>query len=141
MNNSFSEGTVVRIPFLVTEQQMMQFGLLSGDLNPLHCDEVYAKNHGFKGRVVYGGLLTAVISRLLGMELPGQGWMWHSLSLQFKAPLYINQTAEVIGKLAHVNSAFGVITIKIEIRSQDKLLAEGEVQSGILTEQKVKEVS
>jgi len=130
--NTISEGTVVRIPLAISPEQMTRYGELSGDLNPLHCDDAYARRHGFQERVVYGGLLIAAVSRLLGMELPGPGWIWHNLKLQFKMPLYTNQKAEVVATVNHVNSALGAISLKIEILCQGKLIAQGDVQSGMI---------
>lgn len=56
----------------IGELKMKCFLDITGDLNPLHNDETFAKNKGFNGRVVYGLLNASFFSTLAGMYLPGE---------------------------------------------------------------------
>ena len=56
----------------LTEEMMSDFAVIIGDHNPLHIDEAFAKDNGFKGNVVYGMLVSSLYSRLVGMNLPGK---------------------------------------------------------------------
>jgi len=125
-------GHQIERPFIVTSSQLSDFGALSGDSNPLHVDAAFARAHGFEGRVVYGGLIVAGISRLLGMELPGAGWIWHSLEIDFKRPLYVDQPAQFVATVDHVNEPLGVVQIAFTLVAQDTVVARGKVQSGRL---------
>src|SRR2546423_10603929 len=54
----------------ITEADVQQFGAVSGDLNPLHFDEEYAKTTLFRGRIAHGMLSLSYISTVLGTKLP-----------------------------------------------------------------------
>jgi 3-hydroxybutyryl-CoA dehydratase len=111
---------------------MEAFAALSHDRNPLHWDTGFAQAAGFSGPVVYGGLLVAMVSRMLGSELPGPGCVWHSVTLQFREPLYPDEPARCDARVIHWNEDLKVIRLAVEIRAADRLVASGEVQA-ILT--------
>ena len=58
----------------VTEADVQQFGAVSGDFNPLHFNEEYAKTTIFRGRIAHGVLSLSYISTVLGTQLPGAGF-------------------------------------------------------------------
>ena len=62
----------------VTEEMIDRFADLSGDLNPLHMHAEAAQRHGFPNRVAHGVLTLSFLSRLIGMEMPGDGAFWQS---------------------------------------------------------------
>jgi acyl dehydratase len=126
------EGDLFHVPLVVHEREMDAFAQISGDYNALHCDESYAATSGFKGRVVYGGLIIAAISKLVGMKLPGPGWIWQSLSIQFKKPLYLGKAAEISAKVSYCNSALGVYRLKFDVNCDRELIAQGDAQVGQL---------
>ena len=64
--DSLHEGLVERFVFKATNEMMQSFVEISGDVNPLHTDSNYATSRGFDGVVVYGGILVAQISRMVG---------------------------------------------------------------------------
>lgn len=113
---------------------MEAFRTLSGDPNPLHDAASYARQRGFDGRVVYGGLLVAQVSRLLGAHLPGHGCVWRSLSLRFRAPLYMGQAALLTATVTHANEDLGVIDLKLRIEADDRTIADGEAAAIVARE-------
>lgn len=119
-------------PFSFEQSDLDAFAKLSGDSNPLHLDQAYARERGFEGTVVYGALIVAAVSRLLGMELPGPGCLWQSLSLQFTGPLYAGQKARVIGQIVYANPELSVLRLSLEVKSQDRLIARGQAQAQVL---------
>jgi acyl dehydratase len=131
-STTISEGTVVHNTFTITAKEMDMFEQLSGDRNPIHHDIAFTKAHHLQGPVVYGGLLVSQISRLLGMQLPGSGWMWHSLSIQFKNPLYLNERVDLTGRVTYLNQDLGIIRLQIEMKRGKILIAEAEAQAGQL---------
>jgi 3-hydroxybutyryl-CoA dehydratase len=76
----------------ITETDVVLFGGISGDLNPAHFNEEYAKETMFKGRVVHGMLGASLISTVLGMHLPGPGTIYSKQNLIFLAPVHFNDT-------------------------------------------------
>ena len=57
----------------VSERDIELFGEVSGDRNPVHFDEAYAKGTMFKGRIAHGMLSASYVSTVLGMQMPGPG--------------------------------------------------------------------
>ncbi len=93
-------GMTVSIENTVSEQDVVDFARVSGDYNPLHMDEDYAKTTQFKGRIAHGALSASYISAILGNDLPGPGAVFMELNLKFVRPVRIGDTvvstAEVI---------------------------------------------
>ncbi len=126
-------GAVAELPFVVSEQDLDAFAHLSGDANPLHCNDAYARSHGFRSRVVHGARIVAHISKMLGMTLPGNGWIWHSLNIRFRAPLYIGDEAILTGKIIYEQEALEIVRMEVTLRKGDEVLADGDVQAGRLS--------
>jgi 3-hydroxybutyryl-CoA dehydratase len=73
----------------VTEKDVQAFAEATGDFNPLHFDEDYARDTIFRGRVAHGALSIGFISAVIGMKLPGEGTIFVSAKTDFKAPVRI----------------------------------------------------
>ena len=93
-------GMTVSIQNTVSEQDVVDFARVSGDHNPLHMDDEYAKTTQFKGRIAHGALTASYISAILGNDLPGPGAVFMELNLKFVRPVRIGDTvlstAEVV---------------------------------------------
>lgn len=89
----------------VTERDVVLFGEVSGDVNPVHFDESFAKKTIFRGRVAHGALTLSILSTVVGMKMPGPGSVVLNISIDFKAPVRIGDTVtatctvrELVGK-------------------------------------------
>ena len=67
----------------ITESDIVLFSGVTGDMNPVHVNEEYAKNTMFKGRIAHGMLTGSLISTVLGMKMPGPGCIYVSQELKF----------------------------------------------------------
>lgn len=76
----------------ITETDVYLFAGITGDVNPVHVNEVYAKEGIFKGRVAHGMLSASLISTVLGMYLPGPGSIYAKQDIKFLAPVRFNDT-------------------------------------------------
>ena len=76
----------------VTEADIVLFAGVSGDTNPVHINEEYAKTTFFKGRIAHGMLGAAYISTVLGTRMPGPGAIYVSQNLRFRAPVRAGDT-------------------------------------------------
>ncbi|MCL2362720.1 MAG: MaoC family dehydratase [Defluviitaleaceae bacterium] len=76
----------------ITETDVYLFAGISGDANPVHINEVHAKESIFKGRVAHGMLTASLISTVLGMYLPGPGSILAKQEIKYLAPVYFNDT-------------------------------------------------
>lgn len=80
----------------VTEEDIQKFGEVSGDFNPVHFDEDYAKTTIFRGRIAHGLLTAGYISTVLGTKLPGEGSIFMGATIRFKAPVRIGDIVTAI---------------------------------------------
>ncbi len=76
----------------VTEADIVLFAGVSGDTNPVHINEEYARKTFFKGRIAHGMLGAAYISTVLGTRMPGPGAVYVSQNLRFRAPVRAGDT-------------------------------------------------
>ena len=123
------QGRVAEWEFTVSEADMTAFALLSGDTNPLHTDDAFARSRGFEGRVVYGSLLSAQLSRLVGMEMPGRDGVFVGLNVTFAKPVYVGRPVMLKAEIAEVSEAASLIVIKFQLRSDDRVVAKGKVEA------------
>ena len=77
---------------VVTEDTIRQFAEVSGDYNPVHMDENFARKTPFRGRIAHGALIASFISGVLGNHLPGPGAIFLTMTLDFKLPTRIGDT-------------------------------------------------
>ena len=77
---------------VITADMIKAFSEISGDTNPVHLDEEYAKGTVFKERIAHGILVTGLISRVLGCQLPGEGAIYVSQEVKFLRPVKIGDT-------------------------------------------------
>lgn len=95
-------GDKYSIKRIITEEEVLLFSEVSGDKNPLHLDEEYAKKTRFKGRICHGMLIGAHISELLGMYFPGAGTIYLSQSLKFINPVYLGEEIDITAEVLEI---------------------------------------
>jgi 3-hydroxybutyryl-CoA dehydratase len=83
----------------ITDELVINFAKLSGDNNPIHLDEDYAKNSIFGKRIAHGMLLGSFFSTLIAEEYPGPGSIYLNQTLNFKKPCFIGDVIKVIVSL------------------------------------------
>ena len=71
-----------------TTEDVMTFSDMCMDKNPVHLDEVYAKQSVFKDRIVYGYLTASLFSGIIGSILPGTGSIYLNQNMNFRRPVY-----------------------------------------------------
>ena len=80
-------GQSASVTKVVSEKDVEMFAEVSTDRNPVHLDQAYAETTMFKTRIAHGMLSAGFISAALGTKLPGQGTIYLSQSLKFRAPV------------------------------------------------------
>ncbi len=86
----------------ITETDLRNFAGVSGDTNPMHLNEEYAKSTVFKKCVVHGMLTASLLSTVIGTKLPGPGCLYVSQSLRFKAPVYVGDTVYAVATITEL---------------------------------------
>lgn len=121
----------------VTEEMLEKFRDLSGDYNPLHNEEDYAKQNGFRGKVAYGMLTASFLSTLAGMYLPGKYCLIQEVNVKFVKPVYAGDVLTVTGAVVERNELFQILVLKVSIKNQaQEPVARGKMQVGILDNSK-----
>lgn len=96
---------------VVATDLITQFASATGDDNPIHLEDSAAQKRGFDRRISHGMLIGGLLSRYFANEFPGQGTVYLSQDLKFKAPVYAGDILK--HKLIvrwHVGSRIGVHT-------------------------------
>lgn len=117
----------------VKADMLAQFCQITGDVNPLHTDEDFAKEKGYESNVTYGMLTASFLSTLAGVYLPGERSLIHSVESKFTKPVYVGDTLTISGQVTECNEMFSVFTMKTTIVNQkgEKVL-RGKMQVGVL---------
>ncbi|KUO79148.1 MAG: MaoC family dehydratase N-terminal domain-containing protein [Vulcanisaeta sp.] len=112
----------------ITEAHVVQFAGLTGDYNPLHVDEVFAKNTIFEGRVAHGLLTLSLATGLFAPLVAGTTIALLEVNVKFLKPVKIGDTiyvdTEVVDKKPSNKYNGGVITFRLEVKNQrDEVVA------------------
>lgn len=84
LNSSYS------IKKLISSDLINKFALLSGDKNPIHLSESYARKSIFGKRVAHGMLISSFFSKIIGCDFPGEGAILLNIKLSFLKPVYVD---------------------------------------------------
>ena len=111
----------------LTSQHVRTFAELTGDYNPLHFDEEFARHTRFGGLVVQGGLTTGLLHALVAMDMPGPGTVFLSQTWKFTAPVYIGDTISAEAEVLSVHASKPVTQLGIRVtRQTGEIVLEGE---------------
>ncbi|MGO9089212.1 MAG: MaoC/PaaZ C-terminal domain-containing protein [bacterium] len=127
--NLFSRGEKFTRTLAITSELLERYGRLSGDFNPLHVDDQYARGKGFKSRVVYGNIYGMLLSTLVGMDLGHQEVMLLSERFDFEKPVYIGDTIQLTATVVAISVSVRVIELALEFSNiTGESIASGKCQ-------------
>ena len=116
----------------VTPEQMAMFRDMSGDVNPLHNDEAYAKSLGYPDRVSFGMLSASFLSTLAGVYIPGKYSIIHSVDVSFPKPVIVGDQLSISGKNKKKNEVYRYFIMKVSITNQrNEKVCRGKMQIGV----------
>jgi acyl dehydratase len=127
--NNLHIGQKAEFLEIISESRVQEFAKLSGDFNPHHMDEEYAKKTKYQKRICHGMLLASFFSKLTAMYLPGQGSFYLSQTLNFVSPAFINDVVTVRGEITKISSSTGIVRVKTQIiNTENTLLVSGDAK-------------
>ena len=130
-----SAGLQESFTVTVTEDMMAKFQAITGDTNPLHVSDDFAKEKGFPQRVAYGMLTASLISTLGGVYLPGKYCLIQGVEVRFAKPVFIGDVLEVTGEAVKVDRDLRYLEIKVTIRNQrNEKVLRGLLKAGVMDE-------
>jgi acyl dehydratase len=129
----FQIGQHVTLTKTFTEEDLRRFIEITGDVNPLHVDEEFARQTKFGRRVLQGMLTASILSTMVGMLLPGTGAIYRSQTLTFLLPVYIGDTVTAHFVVRAIDRAKHRLTIDswIENAAGERVI-EGTCEAGLL---------
>ena len=95
-------GDTAEFTKTVSEADIYLYAGVTGDVNPVHIDEVHASNTFFKTRIAHGMLLGGFISTVIGNRMPGHGTIYIKQELSFLAPVHIGDTVTARAEVVEV---------------------------------------
>jgi 3-hydroxybutyryl-CoA dehydratase len=112
---------------VITQADIQAFAELTGDRNPLHLDEAFARQSRFGRPIAHGALVAGVLSAALGMVLPGPGAIYLSQTLKFLRPVFPGDTVTATVEITAFREHKGVLTLRTTCANQaGDLVVDGE---------------
>ena len=110
----------------ITDRDIALFAEISTDHNPVHLDDSYAADTIFAGRIAHGMLTAALISAVIGEQLPGHGTVYLSQSLKFLAPVRPGDRVRAEVSVTAIDHARRRVTLECGCAVGDTLVLKGE---------------
>ncbi len=102
----------------ITDADIVLYAGLTGDLNPVHINDVAAAQSPFKQRIAHGMLTMGLVSAVLGMQLPGPGTIYLKQDIRFTAPVYIGDTVTATVRVDQVLAEKGRLVLTTTCANQ-----------------------
>lgn len=119
-------GMTAAYEHVITEQDVVKFADVSGDHNPVHLDESYARTTRFKGRIVHGMLSASFFSTAIASRLPGPGTIYLTQNLSFRAPVRIGDRVEAQVTVADIIREKARVMLKTVCRVGETVVIDGD---------------
>jgi len=131
-NRTFDEIQVGDEAFLekrLTLDDIKLFAIMSGDVNPSHVDDDFARSSRFQEVIAHGMWGGALISTVLGTQLPGPGTLYLGQTLNFRAPVALGDVLRVSVRVSAKDDARSQLTLDCRCENQrGKVVIEGEAR-------------
>jgi acyl dehydratase len=121
-------GMSVSYSQTISDADIKTFAGISGDRNPIHLDEEYAKNSRYKKRIAHGLITASYFSALFGTKIPGEGCVYVSQSLNFKRPIYIGDTVTAIVEVTSIDLVKKKVFFRTICKVKNKVVTDGEAE-------------
>jgi 3-hydroxybutyryl-CoA dehydratase len=111
-------GDTASLSKKITDDDIRAFAEISGDCNPVHLDDQFAQTTRFGRRIAHGMLGASLISAVLGNQLPGKGSIYLSQSLQFLAPVYVEDTVTARVSVTRIKEDKQIVVLETVCENQ-----------------------
>ena len=129
----FKIGETFEEFFVISDEIYSGFIATFNDRNPLHTNQQFALAKGFKDVVMHGNILNGFISYFIGEKLITKDVIIHSQEIQFKNPVFLNETVIFNAEVNGVYESVNAIEFKFIFKNKlAKVIAKGKFQIGLL---------
>ncbi|GAA4373064.1 MaoC family dehydratase [Hymenobacter koreensis] len=123
----FEIGQKAQLSKTFTDADIRTFAELSGDTNPVHLDDEFAKSSLFGRRIAHGLLTASLLSGILGTKIPGTGAIYLGQTIKFLHPVFVDDTITAEVEVIGLKEEKKIITVRTTCTNQDgKAVLEGE---------------
>ncbi|WP_372965527.1 MaoC/PaaZ C-terminal domain-containing protein [Marinobacter sp.] len=116
--DELNEGDSATFTRTLTEDELVLFAAVSGDVNPVHLDSAFAAESMFKERIAHGMWSGSLISAALATVMPGPGTIYLDQTLSFKRPVKLDDTLTVTLTVLQ-KSPKNRVTLSCDVRNQN----------------------
>ena len=113
---------------LINEKILRKYISFSGDTNPIHTNKLTAKNYGFKGIVIHGGIIVALISKIIGTKIPGPGSLCLEQNIKYLKPVYVGDIISLQVRIINYFKSIDTLLLKINIYIKKVKVIEGSMK-------------
>ncbi|WP_137178797.1 MaoC family dehydratase [Roseomonas sp. AR75] len=110
----------------ITEADIVLFAAVTGDTNPMHLNEEYAKGTIFGERIAHGMLAAGLITKVMGTQLPGPGTIYLSQNLKFRRPVRIGDTVTATVEITALSPEKHRVSLRTVCAVRGEPVLEGE---------------
>jgi 3-hydroxybutyryl-CoA dehydratase len=110
----------------VTNADIVAFAGISGDTNPIHLHDGFARTTRFGQRIAHGMLSGSYISTVIGTKLPGPGAVYVSQTMNFTAPVIIGDTITAVATVTAIDEKRRRVTLRTQCLNGEKVVIDGE---------------
>lgn len=131
--NEIEKGVIFTKRWTITEEMSAAFVRCSGDVNPIHADDAYARARGYRGRLMHGVLLNALLSGFVGTGLPVKDTLCLMQKLNYRAPFFIGDEIELQAMVTTIQPApflddKQIVEFAVLFKCDGEIIASGELQ-------------
>lgn len=120
-------GDTASVSKTITDDDIHKFADVSGDHNPLHLDDEFARTTRFGRRIAHGMLSASLISAVIANQLPGQGSIYLDQTLQFVAPVFPGDTVTAQVTVVSIRADKPIVKLETICTNQrDEVVIKGE---------------
>jgi acyl dehydratase len=120
-------GDTASVSKTITDDDIHKFADVSGDHNPLHLDDEFARTTRFGRRIAHGMLCASLISSVIANQLPGQGSIYLGQTLQFVAPVFPGDTVTAQVTVVSIRADKPIVKLETICTNQrDEVVIKGE---------------
>jgi 3-hydroxybutyryl-CoA dehydratase len=121
-----AEGMSASFEKRITDEDIVKFAEVTGDTNPLHLDDEFARESIFEGRIAHGMLTASLFSAILGTRMPGPGCIYMNQSIRFRAPVRPGELALATVTVKRIDSAKQRVEFDCSCVVGNTVVADGE---------------
>jgi 3-hydroxybutyryl-CoA dehydratase len=111
----------------ITTEMVDSFANLTGDRNPVHTDEEFARKSRFGRRIAHGMLSVGIISAILGNEFPGPGSIYMKQEVRFLKPIFLEEEVLITIEILEIKVEKKRLSVRTTVeKNNGEMAVDGE---------------